>query len=50
MENKTASTNRSLKIILGIAVVLLLGTAIYTFNLYNESKQTQQQLTEEKRK
>ena len=48
MENKSETTNRSLKIILGIAVVLLLGTAIYTFNLYNESKQTQQDLTEEK--
>ncbi|NNK83182.1 MAG: chromosome partitioning protein ParA [Flavobacteriaceae bacterium] len=48
MENKAVTTGRSLKIILGIVVVLFLGTAIYTFNLYNESKQTQQQLTEEK--
>lgn len=48
MENKSESKNTGLKVILGIAVVLLLGTAFYTFNLYNDSAETQQQLTEEK--
>lgn len=48
MENKSESKNTGLKVILGIAVVLLLGTAFYTFNLYNDSADTQKQLTEEK--
>jgi hypothetical protein len=48
MENKSESKNTGLKVILGIAVVLLLGTAFYTFNLYNDSAETQKQLTEEK--
>ena len=48
MENKSESNTTGLKVILGIAVVLLLGTAFYTFNLYNDSADTQKQLTEEK--
>ncbi|MCO4822482.1 MAG: chromosome partitioning protein ParA [Flavobacteriaceae bacterium] len=48
MENKSESNNRSLKVILGIAVALLLGTIFYTFNLKNETDATTQQLTEEK--
>ena len=49
MENKSESNNNNgLKVILGIAVVLLLGTAFYTYNLYNDSENTQRQLTEEK--
>lgn len=48
MENKTASNNRSLKVILSIAVLLLVGTAFYSYSLYNESADTERQLTEEK--
>jgi regulator of replication initiation timing len=48
MENKSGSNNNSLKVILGIAVVLLLGTIFYTYNLYNDSENTQKQLKEEK--
>jgi len=48
MENKSESKNTGLKVILGIAVALLLGTAFYTYNLYNDSENTQKQLTEEK--
>lgn len=48
MENKSESNNNGLKVILGIAVVLLLGTAFYTYNLYNDSENTQKQLSEEK--
>ncbi len=48
MENKSESTSRGLKIGLGIAVVLLLATAFYTFKLYNDGKETEKQLTEEK--
>ncbi len=48
MENQAASNNRSLKVILSIAVLLLVGTAFYTYSLYNESAETEKQLTEEK--
>ncbi len=48
MENKAASNNRSLKVILSIAVLLLVGTAFYSYSLYNESADTKKQLTEEK--
>jgi len=48
MENKTESSNRSLKVVLGILALLLLATAFYTFNLYNDSKDTEAQLREEK--
>lgn len=48
MESKSASNNRSLKVILGIAVALLLGTAIYSYTLYSDGQQTKQELTEEK--
>ena len=48
MENKSESSNRSLKVILGILAVLLLGTAYYTFNLYTNSQETEKQLQEEK--
>ncbi|PTM04925.1 MAG: chromosome partitioning protein ParA [Bacteroidetes bacterium] len=48
MENNSGSNNNALKIILGIAVVLLVGTAFYTFNLKTEADETQKQLTEEK--
>ncbi|MBT8265175.1 MAG: chromosome partitioning protein ParA [Bacteroidia bacterium] len=48
MENKTESSNRSLKVVLGILVALLLATAFYTYNLYNDGKATEAQLREEK--
>lgn len=48
MENKTESSNRSLKVVLGIIVMLLLATAFYTFNLYNDSQATEKELKEEK--
>jgi hypothetical protein len=48
MENKTESSNRSLKVVLGILVILLLATAFYTFNLYSESQATEQELIDEK--
>lgn len=48
MEDKAANKNRSLKVILSIAVLLLVGTAFYSYSLYNESVETQRQLTEEK--
>lgn len=48
MENKSESNNNGLKVVLGIAIVLLLGTLFYTFNLKNEADETQKQLTEEK--
>jgi len=47
MENKSGSNN-ALKVILGIAVVLLIGTLFYTFNLKSEAEETEKQLTEEK--
>lgn len=48
MENKTADNNRSLKVILSIAVLLLVGTVFYTFSLKSEADETQKQLTQEK--
>jgi hypothetical protein len=48
MENKTENKSNGLKIGLGIAVLLLLGTIFYTLKLYNDSENTQKQLTEEK--
>lgn len=48
MENKTETTNRGLKVGLIIASVLLIGTAFYTFKLYNDSNKAYQELTEEK--
>jgi hypothetical protein len=48
MEDKAANNNRSLKVILSIAVLLLVGTAFYSYSLYNESAETERQLTEEK--
>ncbi|WNH12180.1 chromosome partitioning protein ParA [Thalassobellus suaedae] len=46
MENNTSG--KGLKIALGVALVLFLGTAFYTMNLYKKSNDTQKQLTEEK--
>lgn len=46
MEKNTAS--KGLKVALGIVLVLFLGTAFYTMNLYNESSETKKELTEEK--
>ena len=48
MENKSGSNNNALKVILGIAVVLLIGTLFYTFNLKSEAEETEKKLTEEK--
>lgn len=45
MENKSGM---GLKVALGIAVVLFLGTGFYTMNLYKKSNDTQKELTEEK--
>ena len=46
MENNKSSMG--LKVALGIALVLFLGTGFYTMNLYKESNDTKKQLTEEK--
>ena len=46
MENSTSSTG--LKVALGIALVLFLGTGFYTMNLYKESNETKKELTDEK--
>ncbi|MFV0540754.1 MAG: chromosome partitioning protein ParA [Aestuariibaculum sp.] len=46
MENKKSNTG--LKVALGIALLLFLGTAFYTMNLYTDSKQVEQDLTEQK--
>lgn len=48
MENNKSSMG--LKVALGIAVVLFLGMAFYSMNLYQESNKVQQDLTEEKQK
>ena len=48
MENKAEGTSRGLKILLGIVAVLFIGTAFYTYTLYNEGVQTKKDLTEEK--
>lgn len=45
MENKS---NTGLKVALGIALVLFLGTGFYTMNLYKESNDTKKELNEEK--
>jgi len=47
MENSSGN-NRSLKVILGIAIALLIGTAIYTYTIYNDGVETKRELTEEK--
>lgn len=46
MEGSKSSTG--LKVALGIALVLFLGTGFYTMNLYKKSNETQKELTEEK--
>ncbi|MGJ5641048.1 chromosome partitioning protein ParA [Formosa sp. S-31] len=46
MENNTKSNG--MKIALGIALVLFLGTAFYTFDLMKQKKETETQLREEK--
>lgn len=46
MANNTTSTG--LKVALGIALALFIGTAVYTGSLYNEKQETEQQLTTEK--
>lgn len=48
MENQTKNSNRSLKVILGIAIALLLGTAFYAYSVYNDGKKTEKELTEQK--
>ncbi|MBD0835306.1 chromosome partitioning protein ParA [Aestuariibaculum suncheonense] len=48
MENNKSSIG--LKVALGIALVLFLGTAFYSMNLYQESNKVQKDLTEEKQK
>lgn len=45
MENKS---NTGLKVALGIALVLFLGTGFYTMNLYKESNDTKKELNDEK--
>ena len=47
MENN-GSSSMGLKVALGIALVLFLGTAFYSLNLYNESNKTKKDLTEQK--
>ena len=46
MENNKSNTG--LKIALGIALVLFLGTGFYTMNLYKDSNETKKELTAEK--
>ena len=46
MENNKSSMG--LKVALGIALVLFLGTGFYTMNLYKESNETKKELTAEK--
>ncbi len=46
MENKTSSNG--LKIALGIVLAILVGTGLYTMNLYSNSKQVEKDLTEQK--
>ncbi|WP_053972664.1 hypothetical protein [Mangrovimonas sp. ST2L15] len=46
MENNKSNTG--LKVALGIALVLFLGAAFYSFSLLNEKKETEAQLTKEK--
>ena len=46
MANDTASTG--LKVALGIALALFIGTVFYTGSLYSEKQETEQQLTTEK--
>jgi hypothetical protein len=46
MEN--SKSNTGLKVALGIALVLFLGTAFYTMNLYSSSKKVENDLTEQK--
>ena len=46
MENSKSSTG--LKVALGIALVLFLGTAFYTMNLYSKSAKVEKDLTEQK--
>jgi len=48
MENKQQNKNSGLKIILVIVMIILLGTLFFTYNLYNDSHDIQEQLTEEK--
>ncbi|AXT19910.1 chromosome partitioning protein ParA [Flavobacteriaceae bacterium AU392] len=48
MEDKAANSNRSLKVILGIAIALLIGTGVYSYTLYSSGLETEKQLTEEK--
>ena len=47
MENNT-SKSTGLKVALGILLALFLGTGFYTSKLYNDKKETESQLTEEK--
>jgi regulator of replication initiation timing len=46
MEN--SKSGMGLKVALGIAIVLFLGTAFYSLNLYKESNKTRKDLTEQK--
>lgn len=48
MEDKAANSSRSLKVILGIAIALLIGTGVYSYTLYSSGLETEKQLTEEK--
>jgi hypothetical protein len=48
MENKTEGNTRNLKIVMGILVLLLVGTAFYTYTIYTDSENTERQLIEEK--
>jgi regulator of replication initiation timing len=43
-----SKSSMGLKVALGIALILFLGTGFYTLNLYNESKAEKQELTEQK--
>ena len=42
------TSNTGLKVALGIAIALIIGVGAYTFSLYNESKETKIELTQQK--
>jgi len=48
MESSTTPNNNGLKIILVMTLILLFGTGFYSFNLYNTTIETQEQLIAEK--
>jgi len=48
MESSNTNNGNGLKIVIGVLIVLFLGTAFYTLNLYNEKKENEIALEKEK--